>query len=154
MLYESGLIENYSKIEAEILNHFKDKRILGEWLNETPENIIDFIKTLDFNSSEYACLSCLYKDYTSEIVETIKRFNIGDVYNKVETIKDIDKGFYITDEYKYYIFIQQSNFIYQVSFNIYRTALKFYKDNIDIVVIIELESRKFINNHKISTNNE
>lgn len=154
--YESPLIENFLKVEANVLHHFKDKRIHGEWLNETPENIIKYIKTIenDFDSAEYTCLHCLYDDFTGEEVKEMNSYTFDDKYKFIELLTEKEKGFYITDEYKYFVFIQQSHFIYQISFNIYRTAMRFYKSNIDRAVKVDLETGEFIKNPKFRVKDE
>jgi len=154
--YESPLLDNFLKVETEVLYHFRDKRSHGEWINETPEVIIEYIKTLEphFTSEEYTCLSCLFDNYTSE---EVKEVNVYSLKGSVPAVKTLIKGeynIYITDDYRFYVFIQQSKFIYHIAFNIYRTARKFASEYKERVVTLNEETGEFIENPKFRIKNE
>lgn len=154
--YESPLLDNFLKIEVKVLDYFKDKRICGEWVNESPEEIIKYIKTLetDFNSVEYTCLNCLYENYTGEEVKEINRYTVGDTVKTLHNLSETDLGIYITDDYKFYVFIMQSKFIYHISFNVFRTANAFARSFQDRVIKIDLDTKQFKDNPKFRIKNE
>lgn len=154
LYYESPLIENFLKVEAEVLEYFKDKRICGEWINETPKKIIEFINTLNFDSEEYTCLSCVFEEYTGESIDSKQRYYLTDDVPQAKLLNEIKEGLYISDDYQFFVFIQQSKFIYQIRFNIYRTANKFLYEYKDRAVKIDKETNKFIKNPKFRIENE
>ena len=146
--YESPLIENYFKIESEVLEHFKDKRIFGEWINETPENIIAFIDTLNIEGEEYACLSTPFIGYSEEEVKEYKRYNLEDDALIFKNLVRGEFDIYVSNDFIFSVFIQQSRYVYQINFNIYRTARKFATEYKYRVVTVNEETNKFRINDK------
>lgn len=154
--YESPLIENFLKVEAEVLNHFRDKRVCGEWINETPEKIIDYIKTIqnNFSTIEYACLSCLYENYTGEEIREVIKYRLKDIVLNYTQYNKGDYNIYITEDFKFNVFIRQANIVHQTEFNVYRTARKFAIEYKDRVVLIDEKTGKLINNPKFRIEND
>jgi hypothetical protein len=152
--YESTLTENYFRIEQQVLNHFKDKRIFGEWINEPPEKIIEYIKTIEheFESEDYACLHCLFEDYTGEEVKEGEYYlsNYKVDYSKLRLDKH---NIYVSEDYKFYVFVQQSNIITEINFNIYKTAKKFATQFKERLVTFNKETKEFNKNPNFSIKN-
>ena len=153
--YESPLTTNFLKIETKVLNYFQDKRICGEWINETPEKIIEYIRTIEneFDSIEYTCLSCLFHNYTEEEVKEIAVYNIKDLVPYKSYKLDL-YNIYVTEDFRFMVFIQQSNLIFQTSFNVYRTARKFAIEYKARTMKFNIDTGEFINNPKFRIENE
>lgn len=153
--YESPRLDNPLEIERLVHTHFAEKRIRGEWINETPEKIIEYIKTIEdkFDSPEYNCLYC---DFEIKPTPEIERVNI--LIDKVPFKKHFrvteKKGVYICPNYKSNLFIFQGGIVNHLEVRDYRVACSIASKNRDRIVEIDLETGDFIKNPKFRIKNE
>ena len=158
LYYESPLLENWREIEADVLNHFKEFRTGGEWINKTPKEIIDYIKSIKnrFNNKDYTDL----KDRLLTLEEE-KVFEVHDVFTKgliggkeYRELKEVQKYVYVDDKFMFFVSYYVGKEIKTLSFNVYNTALSFSKKLGFKAVSLDLENKKFIKNPKFRIENE
>lgn len=157
--YESPLLINWREVELTVLNHFSKKRASGEWINETPENIIKFIKTIEhtFNNPNYYYLSEHYIEPQFETIsenteDIFKRYLASDiVYRDLEHIQN---GVYRDENFNFFVCYHIGDSISTVIFNVYKTANYFAKTITKRIVYLDIENKKYIKNSKFRIKNE
>lgn len=157
--YESPLMKNAFIIEQEILKHFAEKRIYGEWINESPENIIAFIKTIEHKFDREDCISVLERleinEGATEIGNPFTRIvGLHGSFDRVEVeLKEIERGIYLnTYNYTFIVCFTVSNFKEIVAFHSYRDAKVAVTKFKDRVIMLDLENKEFIKNPNIWLN--
>jgi hypothetical protein len=157
--YESPLMKNAFIIEQEILKHFAEKRIYGEWINETPENIISFIKTIEHKFDREDCISVFERleinDGASEIGNPFTRIiGIGGNSERIAVeLKEIERGIYLNKyNYTFIVCFTVSNFKEIIAFHSYRDAKVAVTKFKDRVIKLDLENKEFIKNPNIWLN--
>lgn len=158
LYYESPLLENWREIEADVLNHFKEFRTGGEWINKTPKEIIDYIKSIKnrFNNKDYSDLKDVYitlkEESVKEVVDVFKKKNIGG--GEYRILKEVQNNVYVDDKYIFYVSYYVGKEIRTLSFNVFDTALTFSKKLKFKAVGLDLENKEFIKNPKFRIENE
>lgn len=157
LYYESPLLDNWAEIEKTVLIHFKEFRTGGEWINKSPEEIISYIKSIEykFNNNEYVELSQRIEREYEIIVEVDSPFNFYMPSGRVERVlKEVVKGVYVDDKYLFYVVYMLDNKKVTVKFNVYKTALLFSRELGNRLVTLDLETSKCIINPNYRIKNE
>ena len=149
LVYESPLLDNALEMEKLVFNHFAEKRIKGEWFNESFETVVSYIKTIEhkFNNPEYKCLYCDV-EFTErpEITREV-------LVNGVDTpnlFKTSDKfGIYFCNNYMSNLFLYQGGIVNHLVIRDYKTACSIATKHKFRIVELDLETGKFIKNPKI-----
>ena len=156
LYYESPLLENWREIEADVLNNFKEFRTGGEWINKSPKEIIDYIKSIKnrFNNKEYTDLKdrCITIEL-EKVNEVVNLFDIISFRNvRQRELKEVIKGVYVDEDFLFYVSYYVGKEIKTLSFNVYKSALDFSKKIGLKRVLLNLETREYINNPKFKIN--
>ncbi len=158
LYYESPLLENWREIEADVLNHFKEFRTGGEWINKTPKEIIDYIKSVKnrFNNKDYTDLKdkllTLEEEKVNEVYDVFTKGLIGG--REYRELKEVQKYVYVDDKFMFYVSYYVGKEIKTLSFNVYNTALSFSKKLGFKAVSLDIENKEFIKNPKFRIENE
>lgn len=156
--YESPSIDNWREIELEVIKKFKTKETAGEWVLATPQEIIDYIKTIEykFDNPEYYFQELDIDKCAEKIEQVLSPFYYEDIsYNKLERkLQEVYKGVYIDDNYIFYVSYHLGINIVTVAFNVYKTAEKFARGLKKRLVLLDLENKEFIKNPKFRIENE
>lgn len=156
LYYESPLLENWREIEADVLNNFKEFRTGGEWINKSPKEIIDYIKSIKnrFNNKDYTDLKdrCITIEL-EKVNEVVSLFDIKSFRNtRQRDLKEVEKGVYVDEDFLFYVSYYVGKEIKTLSFNVYKSALDFSKKIGLKRVLLNLETREYINNPKFKIN--
>lgn len=156
--YESPSMDNWREIELEVIRNFKTKETAGEWVLATPQEIIEYIKTIEhkFDNPEYYFQELDIDKYAEKIEQVPIPFYYEDIsYNKLERkLQEVYKGVYRDDNYIFYVSYHLGVNIITVAFNVYKTAEKFAKGLKKRLVLLDLENKEFIKNPKFRIENE
>lgn len=156
LYYESPPLKNWSQIEQIILKHFHIKRVSGEWINEKPDKIVKYIKSIEnlFNSENYCSL---IEDIEPEI-EKLSEYTLSS--NNIETffesfnLTHTQNGVYRDDNYIFYVLYHIGSNVVLATFNVFRSANKFAKEAVKRIILLDLENKQFIYNDKFRIKNE
>jgi T5orf172 domain len=158
LYYESPLLENWKHIESSVLSHFSKHRKSGEWINLSPKEIIEYIKTIEttFNNREHNYLT----EYIDKQLEKIDSQFVNPFYTSSMTdyiereLTYIDNGVYRDNKFNFIVSYHLGERITTAEFNVFRTANTFAKSISKRIVLLDLENKKFIKNPKFGTENE
>ena len=156
--YESPTLDNWREIELDVIKKFKTEETAGEWVNATPEEIIEYIKTIEykFNNPTYT-----YQENDIE-AEYEKISQCGNPFYSTNAVGErtekrvykVIKGVYRDDNYIFYVTYHLGNEIVSVAFNVYKSAKMFAKDLGCRLIELDLEAKKYIQNPKFRINYE
>lgn len=156
LCYESQPLKNWKQIEQIVLNHFYEKKTAGEWLNETPEKIIKYIKSIEnlFNLEENYSILDEVLTKGEVIGEAVIRQNDKEVFDECYNLKELQNFVYKDSNYNFYVFYHFGEHIVKAYFNIYSTANRFAKNNLKRTIKLDLENKEYIFNKKFRVKNE
>ena len=156
--YESPSMDNWREIELEVIKKFKTNETAGEWVLATPQEVIEYIKTIEykFNNPDYYFQELDIDKKEEKIEQVSSPFYYEDIsYNKLERkLYEVCKGVYRDDNYIFYVSYHIGVNILTVAFNVFKTAEKFSKELKKRLVLLDLENKEFIKNPKFRIENE
>lgn len=123
--YESELLNNSLEVERNVLEHFKEVRKKGEWVKESPEKVVEYIKSIEhtFNNIDYSNLEDKIEKEEEKVVTLFQPLlSIG-----LELRETTEKGVYKDENYKFYVTYTIKGREQTVMFNVFRTARNFKK---------------------------
>lgn len=156
--YESPSIDNWREIELEVIKRFKTKETAGEWVLATPQEVIEYIKTIEykFDNPNY-----YFQEYEIDRkLEKVEQIASPFYYDNLSfgreerELHNVCEGVYKDNNYIFYVSYHIGINIVTVAFNVFKTAEKFAKGLKSRLVELDLENKQFIHNSKFRIKNE